>query len=219
MSFFASLDKRRWITALVTLALAFLSGHIMQTVLADKSTTATYETAPDAAPQLQSGEEPKALPLPPAGTLIPILQRPPVLPERVGKPHALNEKTGCTPKLIVDAAPAATLRIRLEAPCHYNTRVLVSQADIAGWAKTDAKGILQIRRPALSARPLVKVEIKGLTRVAATKVPDAAGFQHVAIQWAGQQALRINAYEFGAQKSQFGHVWSGAPKSPSRAAR
>ncbi len=219
MSFFGSLDRRRWVTALVTLALAFLCGHIMQTVLADQPTTATYETAPDAAPQMQSGEEPKALPLPPAATLIPILQRPPVLPDRVGKPYALKEKTSCTPKLMVDAAPAATLRVRLEAPCHKNTRVLVTQAGIAGWAMTDANGFLQLRLPALSVRPLIKVEIEDQTRLATAKVPHAAEFQHVAIQWVGQQALRINAYEFGAQKSQFGHVWSGAPKSPARAAR
>ena len=219
MRFFASLDKRRWGMVLATLALAFLCGHIMQTVLTDGSDFAIIDEGPDAAPELKKDEEPRALPVPPAATLVPILQRPPVLPERVGEPHAKLEDTGCTPRLAVDAAPAATVRIQLEAPCHAQKRVLIRQGNVAAWAITDADGALLLRMPALSGRPVIKVALDGRNLVGSTNVPDADAFRHVAILWSGEQALRINAYEFGAQKSQFGHVWSGAPKSPSRAAR
>lgn len=220
MGFFASLDKRRWVTVLATLLLAFLSGHVMQTVLADRADVATTEDGPDAGPALRDADEGrKALPVPPAATLIPIILRPPVMPDRVDEPHASTEREGCTPVLVVSAAPAATVRLQLEAPCHALETVSVQQGDIQADVKVGENGSLQLRMPALSERPVVQVEMSDRELVSTAKVPDANQFQHVAIQWEGRQELRINAYEFGARKSQFGHVWSGAPKSPARAVR
>ncbi len=220
MSFLASLDKRRWGTALVTLVLAFFCGYVMQNILADQPPVAIINDGPDAAPLMRQGDEPKPLPVPPAATLVPILERPPVLPDRVDEDQArAGDDPGCSPVLTVEAAPAATLRVTLAAPCHTDTRVSLQQGDMAVTAETDAKGDINLRIPALSSNPVINVAIAGKRLTATTEIPDATEFLHVAIQWTGQQALRINAYEFGAQKSQFGHVWSGAPKSPSRASR
>jgi hypothetical protein len=76
-----------------------------------------------------------------------------------------------------------------------------------------------LRLPALGNKVTLTVDVAGATLEAATEVAEASWFRHAAILWDGRQDLRINAYEFGARKSQFGHVWSGAPKSPSRASR
>jgi hypothetical protein len=65
----------------------------------------------------------------------------------------------------------------------------------------------------------VSITFDGETIDSAIAVPDADDFQHVAIVWDGPQLLRLHAFEFGAKRDQFGHVWAKAPKSPDRATR
>ena len=223
MGFFATLDRRRVATALVVLLTAFLIGHIMQTVLADDAPVATIDSGPDAAPVLRQGDRPKPLPTPPAATLMPILETPPVMPGRTDENRRREREArateDCAPRLSLDPAPAATINLMVEARCHPDTRVAVRQGPIRVDGRTDRAGRYELRLPALGETATLTVDVAGTTLDAATEVAEAPQFQHVAILWEGQQALRINAYEFGARKSQFGHVWSGAPKSPSRASR
>lgn len=210
MRIFKSLDKRRWGTALITLVLAFSSGYITQHVLAERGPAVMVS---------QPSAEPGPMPLAPVATLRPQLARPPILANRVAQPASRPENQGCKPQLSVTPAPAATLRIELGAPCHGLARVHVTQGDVTASMATDKTGGLSLRIPAFSTEPEVSISIAGMKLTATAKVPEAEFFDHVALQWSGSQDLRINAYEFGAQKSQFGHVWSGAPKSPARATR
>ena len=223
MGFFAALDKRRVATALVVLMTAFLTGNILQNYLADDAPVATINGGPDAAPVLRRGDRQKPLPVPPAATLTPILQTPPVLPERTQEASASDPEAhaarDCAPSLRLDAAPAATVSVTVDAHCHPDTVVEVSQGPIRIEERTDQSGRLELRMPALDKMPEIEIRVAGAILKAVTEVSDASQFQHVAILWQGPQALRINAYEFGARKSQFGHVWSGSPKSPSRASR
>lgn len=218
MSIFASLDKRRWITAVFTLSAAFLCGYVMQSVLVDEAPMPAVQDAPGAAAAFRQLEEPQPLPVPPAATLNSILQKPPVLPDRADEATMRLKSTGCRPHLQAAAAPAATLRIRLTAPCNPNTQVSLRIDHIMITDATDADGNLDLRIPALLESSRVVAIVDGNTLSAKTDVLDARQFQNVVIQWTGRQVLRINAYEFGAKDSQLGHVWSGAPKSPARAA-
>ena len=216
MTIFKSLKWRRWGTALATLALAFTSGYVMQNRLSDRAPVESTQLAAFG----PATDQPKALPSQPTATRLLTLDRPPVLADRVDEPLTGKEADpGCAPTLSVSAAPAATLRITLTAPCHGDTRVFVQQGDMAASFQTGGDGVLNMRVPALTTNPVIQAAIAGKQLSATVEIPDAGDFQHVALQWSGRQALRINAYEFGAQKSQFGHVWSGAPKSPSRASR
>ena len=75
-----NLDRRRVITALIVLLIAFGTGHVMQTVLADREGVAATGDAPEAAPILKDGGRTPKLPVPPAATLVPIvLKTPPPL--------------------------------------------------------------------------------------------------------------------------------------------
>lgn len=220
MGFLASLDRRRVATVLVVLLIAFLTGHVMQTVLAEDKPVATIDAGPDAAPELKRGEQPKPLPVPPAATLVPIGSEG-VAPVRAGgsAPDRDARGSGCTPVLRLTEAPAATLKVEVEAPCDGGARVALRQGPVVVEGVTDAEGRLVMRLPALEREALIDAEVGGRRVSARAEVAEARAFQHVAILWRGPQVLKINAYEFGAEKSQFGHVWQGSPKSPSRASR
>ncbi len=222
MSMFAALDKKRVVTALVTLLIAFLTGHLMQTVLADKTPVAAVDDAPDAAPVLRSIEEPKPLPTPPAATLVPILGTPPVLPDRVkerrGQRRDASAPSACKPGAVASAAPGATIVVRVQT-CQAQARVTLRQGDITVDQTSDKEGRAEIRIPAFRERVELDVTHPGGTETLGVTVTDATNYEHVALQWTGPQVLKMHAYEFGARRNQFGHVWSGAPKSPIRAAR
>jgi len=223
MEFFATLDRRRVVTALMALLIAFLTGYVMQNFLADGVPVATIDDAPDAAPLMQLGDTPRPLPTPPAATLTPIMENPPIMPmrTRIGAEPEREARAsgGCEMTLGLIPAPASTVRVQLNAPCHGNRIVRVSQGPLSVDGVTDQDGKLSVRMPALSRSTHVKAAVGNQFVEATVEVADASEYQHVAIMWSGPQRLQMHAYEFGARKNQFGHVWSGSPKSPSRAMR
>lgn len=210
MRFFNSRSTRRWSVAFATLILAFVSGHVTQTVWGR-----TIEE-----PALVAASEPGPMPVAPRAAHMQ-LQRPPIMMDRVAGTanDAEAEDQSCRPQLSISPAPAATLHVEVIAPCHGLVRAHVTQGQITASMTTDEEGLLRLRLPALTTEPLVEVSIAGIKLAAYTDVPEANAYQHVALQWFGPQTLGINAYEFGAQQNQFGHVWAGAPKSPARATR
>lgn len=208
MQFFTSLNKRRWFVASVTLVLAFFSGHVMQHVLAKGAVeTEVILASADA-----------VIPVAPRATRVQ-LAAPPIMADRVSATAAQAEDISCRPQLNVATAPAATLHVEVTAPCHRQVRTHITQGKVTASIATDGEGSLRLRLPAFSTEPKIEVSIAGVTLVAYADVPEADSYEHIALQWSGAQALGINAYEFGAQKSQFGHVWAGSPKSPARASR
>ena len=221
MGFFATLDKRRAATVVVVLLIAFLSGHLMQTILAEDAPVARVKDAPDAAPVMRSLEEPRPLPTPPAATLVPILDRPVILRDRAEEPPRDQETQArnCDPRLFATPAPAAMVTVTVRATCDPNAHVLVRQGNLRAVQRTNADGRLNLRLPALDERVEIEVTIGDQVLSAEAHVPEAANFQHVALSWSGPQMLRLNAFEFGAPRNSVGHVWSGAPKSPVRASR
>ena len=222
MSIFSSLDVRRVATVVAVLVIAFLSGHVMQTWLVDDAPLASAPTGPDAAPALESVTDPKPLPTPPAATLVPILERPPVLPSR---PMDAEQDTlaaapaACDPRLFLTPAPAGTFTLSYRAPCDAHAAVTIRQGPLLATQNLDSDGRLTVRIPALSEKLSVAVTLDQITLSADLLVSDALDFQHVALIWDGPQMLRRNAFEFGAARNEIGHVWSGAPKSPTRASR
>ena len=221
MSGFSTFDKRRVATVVVVLLIAFLSGHLMQTILRDEPPMASVQDAPDAAPVIRRADEPKPLPTPPAATLMPILDRPPVLPERAAEPADVQEVRAepCQPRAFATPAVAAMVTLTLRAPCHPSSVVTVRQGPLVAAQTTDAKGQLSVRLPALETDVVIEVEVGGAVAKAEAQVRDAEDYRHVALAWDGPQVLRLNAFEFGAARNEIGHVWSGAPKSPRRASR
>lgn len=220
MSVFSSLNMRRVATVVAVLLIAFLSGHVMQTWLADDRPMASVTSAPDAAPVIKSVEDPKPLPTPPAATLMPILERPPILPRRAQDDDVLaDSSTGCDPRLFLTPAPAGTFSLTFRAPCDGGAKVTLRQGPLQVAQTLDDTGRLTLRLPALTEDVSVTVTLGDATLAADLIVPEANDFQHVALIWTGPQMLRLNAFEFGAARNEIGHVWSGAPKTPTRASR
>ena len=213
MRFFASLNWRRWVTIAVTLFFAFLSGHLMQSVLTEPgpfeaglgpSMQITDETSPS---------DPVSLPSSPNAAS---LSNPPVLPLRVDEAR-LDRTAGCEPTLTARKAPAATIKIEVVSPCAAHERMRLRQGPIVADVLTDDTGAFVARMPALEESALVTVELGTSILEERVDVPDVADFHLVVLQHDGPTVLSINAYEFGATDLEDGHVWSGAPKTPERA--
>jgi hypothetical protein len=146
---------------------------------------------------------------------------PPVLLDRVAKPRMLRAvaQVGCGPWLTATAMPGSAVRVNIAAPCHPGQQAVVRHAHLAASGQTDADGHLTVLLPALDQNADVQIEFADDTHTRTVNVPSAAAFQHVVLKWTGDQVFHMHAFEFGAAKSQMGHVWAGSPKTPVWASR
>ncbi|MCV6591698.1 MAG: hypothetical protein OIF48_02005 [Silicimonas sp.] len=218
MSGFSSLTIQRAVTAVAALLIAFFSGFLMQHVLVEEAPVSSVGKAPDAAPAVKTLEEPKPLPVPPAATLVPILDTPPVLPDRAVPPGD-SAARACDPRLFLTPAPAGTISVTFRAPCAPGAQVLLRQGPLEFAQTLDASGRRTLRLPALTQDVVIEARMGDVTLKGDIDLPQALDFQHVALIWEGPQMLGLNAFEFGAARNEMGHVWSGAPKTPVRASR
>lgn len=128
--------------------------------------------------------------------------------------------TECTLRLSVEAAPAAMIRLRLEAPCQPNARVEIRHARMRFAMRNGHSGMLTVLVPALEERARVAVKLPdGTVLRAATAVPELAEYDRVAIQWRGGFELDLHALEFGARAGSDGDIWQGTPREPEIARR
>lgn len=230
MQFPAIPGKRRVLTAMAALLVAFGAGYVMQNILVEQTPMATVDRLPDAAPILKSSTGPRPLPTPPAATLVPSLPRPPIMPERVEKPTPIVPDLwedarispfgfDCTPELTLKPRPAAMIEASLFAPCDPGEVVTIRQGELELDYRADAFGRVTTLLPALGVTPQIGVETPRGSLTASASVEDAHGFSRVVLAWDGAQVFRMNAYELGARRGQAGHIWAGSPKTANRALR
>lgn len=208
MNVFASLNKRRVFMTCGVLGIALLCGQVME----------SYGDNPLVR---MDNSKVRALPPDPAASN---LERPPRMPGRVRTSFVSDIQAvakpaiaACIPQLNLKNAPGALIDMTFLG-CRERT-VVITHSGIQVTAKTNAAGKLQQRIPALDETARVTVSFEGDAIASTLTVPDANMYQHVAIVWNGDQNLQMHAFEFGAKRDQFGHVWAGAPKSPQRATR
>lgn len=208
MNVFASLNKRRVFMTFGLVCIALLCGQVMQ----------TYWENPLA--RIDNSKV-RALPIDPAADN---LQRPPKMLGRVRSSFVSNVEAvakpaaaACIPQLKLKTAPGAMIDMTFLG-CK-ERMVVISHGGIQVTAKTNAAGKLRQSIPALDVTALVTVSFEDDAIESTINVKDADMYQHVAILWNGPQTLQMHAFEFGAKRNQFGHVWAGAPKSPQRATR
>jgi hypothetical protein len=222
--------KRRIATALAVLAVAFGTGHVMQSVLVERTPMANVDDMPDAAFQLRDADRSRSLPTPPAATLVPILPRPPVLPDRVDKPvqsvpelweDARMSPFGfsCEPELNLTARPAAMVEVSVFVPCDAGEIVTFRHGALSFALKSDVFGRAMAVLPALSPRVNVDIATPRRSASATIGLPEAADFSRVIIAWDGPQIFRMNAYELGSGRGQSGHIRASSPKTAARAVR
>ena len=229
MEFLAAFGWRRAFTALAALLIAFGVGYLMQSVFVEHTPMATVDELPDAAPILRSADRPRALPTPPAATLVPLVP-PPVMPDRVHKPDPSDKEAwddakmspfgfSCDPTLELKPRDAAMISVKLFAPCDPDRVMTFRHESLEIELATDSFGRASTMLPALDTEATVSVEAGGHPVREVATVPDARAFSRVAIIWEGPQVFRMNAYELGAKRGETGHIWSGSAKTPARAMR
>ncbi len=187
MKYLAALDRKRWITAIVSLALAFLSGHIMQSeVSAAQARKVAVEIKP---------------PTDPAPIRMALLQTPPVFPARVRETRA-ERKGSCAPGMEMVEIATGMVRLTLTAPCHIGRPVRLKLKDMTADVVTDARGRWEAQVPALAPMLTARFQFDGEVIQDRLEVAAAGNVQHVLLTWQGAQTFRIHVEPFDAAESE-----------------
>lgn len=121
----------------------------------------------------------------------------------------------CTPVLRASLAPAAMVDLGLSAPCNLNARVVIRHSGLTITGVTDANGALKTSIPAMASTAHFTVALPDGTRAEADlAVPALADYHRIAVQWQGDDAFQLHAFEFGADYGDAGHVSAESPRGP-----
>lgn len=211
MSKLASLDWRRYVTAFVAMFLALSSGYLMQNILVDEDSDGVHQTTTDAS---------QSLPKAPGEAFHPVELLSPQMPKRTEEVGSIWRESAADCAVTLKAKPvaAATLDVQLNAPCVGGQVVRFSHGKLEFDMKAASNGQISLQIPALESQATVTASVAGKIHSVETQVSESSEYRKVVLIWEGQQIFSVHAYEFGARRNQFGHVWSGSPKSVERAA-
>jgi len=216
--------KRRIIMVGATFFLAAATGHLMQ-----NGTALIGGAAPDAGPAPQklvavvdimpssivplagsASQEVMPLSVAPAPSAPKMQKVAPAVP-LAQAPAPID----CTPTLKLSLAPAAMMDLALSAPCNLNARVVIKHSGLTVTGVTDSTGLLKTTLPAMSSAAHVAVALPDGAKAAADlAVPALADYDRVAVQWQGDDAFQLHAFEFGADYGDAGHVSAETPRTP-----
>ena len=123
----------------------------------------------------------------------------------------------CVPEMTAAAAGAATIDLSLTAPCHVETAFVIHHQGMMFTAMTDAAGLAEITVPALAeVSVMIAAFADGNGAVATTTVPDFASYDRAVLQWQGDTAVMLSAYEDGANYGDENHIHAGNPGDMNR---
>lgn len=223
---------RRYALAGATFSIAISIGFLMQSSEASQAAVATVSAVSTSPSQVEKASLPGALSTP-RKSVAKVL---PSLPKDRAAPRSLPETPtvllvsrdapigllpeeepapalGCENELTATASAAAMVDLQLSAPCQPGVRVTVHHEDLKFTEITGPDGSLQITVPAFAENAMFAVTFpNGDGAVASVRVDSLPFYDRAAIQWKGQGALELHAFEFGAPYGGVGHVWSGAPR-------
>lgn len=121
----------------------------------------------------------------------------------------------CPISLDLAVEPSALISLTLRAPCHVNERIVLNHAGISVTAKTSGIGIAVASLPAMTADATVSARFAdGKTVSANLAVPEASDLRRFGVQWMGEEAFQLNAFENGADYGEIGHVSAADPQRP-----
>jgi hypothetical protein len=223
--------KRRLSLVVAIMSVALGSGHLVQNVLGKPASLASAEAQPMDITLVAAGPE-KTLPeLPVANVVlstpsfaeIPADEAPslftlpddPVVQADFGTQVPGNNVAAdqCPVTLDALAEPAAMIGLTLLAPCRTNERVVLRHAGLAVTGKTSGTGTLFVSLPAFTSDATVSVRFRdGETVTASLDVPEAKTLRRFGVQWMGDDAFQLNAFESGADYGEFGHVSAADPR-------
>ena len=225
--------KRRLSLVVAIMSVALGSGHLVQNVLIKPTRLATVDPQPIDITLVAAGPD-APLPKPqPAVQKMVIssfavtptedvsnfftLPDEPILKAEFdrsspGKPVLVQN---CPVSLDLLVEPSAMIGVTLLAPCHANERVVLLHAGLAVTGKTSSTGTVFASLPAFGSDAAVTVRFAdGKTVRANVAVPEAATLRRFGVQWLGDDAFQLNAFENGAGYGEIGHVSAADPQRP-----
>ncbi len=121
----------------------------------------------------------------------------------------------CPHSLDLLAEPSALISITLTVPCHANERVVLRHGGLAVTGKTSATGTLFATLPAFEDTAVVSVLFRdGHTIDNTVVVPDSKAIRRFGVQWMGDDAFQLHAFEDGSSYGEIGHVSAADPRRP-----
>ena len=223
--------KRRLSLVVAIMSVALGSGHLVQNVLNKPAGLASAEPQPIDITLVAAGPE-EALPELPAAPVefslpsfaeIPADETPnlftlpddPIVQADFGTqvPGQSVMADQCPVSLEAVVEPAAMIGLTLLAPCRTNERVVLRHSGLAVTGKTSGTGALFVSLPAFTSDAKVSVRFRdGETVSVSVDVPEAQTMRRFGVQWMGDDAFQLNAFEFGADYGDVGHVSAADPR-------
>ena len=149
------------------------------------------------------------VPVPPR---LPLVTPASAMPEVAPAPPIAPAKSDCTVVLDLAAMPGAMIGVTLLAPCAPNARVVLQHEGLAVTGLTTATGSMITTLPALTTQAKVTAVLADGSKVeTALTVTEAADFRRFGVQWQGDDAFQVMAYENGAGFGAKGHVYGAQP--------
>jgi len=131
------------------------------------------------------------------------------LPETL---NGLAQGTPTAPSCEIDMQAAdigtSLVEVTLRAPCHGATPFTVHHQGMMFTAVTSATGEAEFAVPALGEVAIIVVAFPdGAGQVVTEEVADFSDFDRAVLQWRGDVAVSLNAFEEGAGFGDDGHIW------------
>jgi hypothetical protein len=225
--------KRRLSLVVAIMSVALGSGHLVQNVLIKPATLAKADLQPIDIMLVAAGTEaPEPQPQPAVQKMVyPSFAASPTedgpnlftLPDEpilkaefdATAPGTETVARQCPVSLDLLVEPSAMIGLTLSAPCHANERVVLLHAGLSVTGKTSGTGTLVASLPAFSSDADVSVRFAdGQSVQSKLAVPEAATLRRFGVQWQGDDAFQLNAFENGAGYGEIGHVSAADPQRP-----
>lgn len=142
-------------------------------------------------------------------------------PAQTGASDALPEPQSlCQIDMSAEPVAAAMVDVTIKANCYPNERVTLHHNGMMFTEATDAQGELKVTVPALSENAVfIAAFANGEGGLANAKVPSLEFYDRFVVQSKASSALHINAFEYGADFREDGHVSAASARSMADAAK
>lgn len=156
---------------------------------------------------------------------VPTPQAPPVqlanldpeLAPEIETDASVSAEVDCVPVMSASPSVAATVALSITAPCHADASFTIHHQGMMFTAMTDADGKVDLIVPALAeVSVMIAAFDNGDGAVATAAIHDFANYDRAVLQWQGDTAVMLSAYESDAIYGDANHIHAGNPGDMAR---
>lgn len=123
----------------------------------------------------------------------------------------------CVPSMTAQASDAATVALSVSAPCHTDQAFVIHHQGMMFTAMTNSSGNAELAVPALAEVSVMIAAFEGGDGAVATaSIPDFSEFDRAVLQWQGDTAVMLSAYEGNSVFGDDNHIHAGNPGDMAR---